>query len=610
MSNNPDIYIDWLEKSISDEYLTHYKYSDFNNLTEIGNGSFGSVIRASWKIPDRYFVLKPFNNDTITLKEVVNEIKLHKRVDVHQNIIRFFGITREIAANSIRQMNKYSLVLEYADGGTLNAYLDKHFNDLDWNDKYQLAIQLASAVEFIHECDIIHCDLHADNILVHQKMIKLADFGLSKKFAEESEISSKVFVLEFLMWQISSGYQPFKGVDYDEYLFLSILNGKREKIIDATPPEYSNLYQECWNYENYERPNMQKVISTLKAIISLEDDELINANFIEEIELPIKGKSSIRSSKEIDEDLEDLELFEDFNFYNNINGSSSSLQSNSSFQSNMMNFKNNSLTNMITNDKSNLKSKKEGKKNLEDIEKIEDLINESSFSLQSNITIQSSKNNLNSMFQVDNSSKGSVDSIFINHIIVDRLIKFVMKIQMKNIQYIWFLGLFYYYNIGVNENSVKAYELFLKAAEEGYAISQVYLAKCYYNGYGIKCDKKLSFKWYQKSVENGSIIGKFYLGHCYEYGIGTQQNEKKAVYWYYKSAINGNIIAKLHLAECLKLGKGIEKNEKQAFKYYKILAEKEISDAQYQLGNCFYNGIGTSIDKNKAVYWYKNAAKN
>ncbi len=35
--------------------------------------------------------------------------------------------------------------MEYADSGTLNTYLNKHFGELDWNDKYQLALQLASA---------------------------------------------------------------------------------------------------------------------------------------------------------------------------------------------------------------------------------------------------------------------------------------------------------------------------------------------------------------------------------------------------------------------------------------------------------------------------------
>ena len=54
---------------------------------------------------------------------------------------------------------KYSLVLEYADSGTLKTYLSKHFNELDWNDKCQLSFQLVSAVAFLHECDIIHRDL-------------------------------------------------------------------------------------------------------------------------------------------------------------------------------------------------------------------------------------------------------------------------------------------------------------------------------------------------------------------------------------------------------------------------------------------------------------------
>ena len=56
-------------------------------------------------------------------------------------------------------IEKYSLVLEYADCGTLDKCLSGHFDELDWSDKYQLAYQLASAVEYIHSYDIIHRDL-------------------------------------------------------------------------------------------------------------------------------------------------------------------------------------------------------------------------------------------------------------------------------------------------------------------------------------------------------------------------------------------------------------------------------------------------------------------
>jgi serine/threonine protein kinase len=52
---------------------------------------------------------------------------------------------------------------------------------------------------------------------------------------------SDVYSIGVLMWQISSGYEPFSA-KYDVSLMLSILNGKREEIIDGTPPEYSKLY--------------------------------------------------------------------------------------------------------------------------------------------------------------------------------------------------------------------------------------------------------------------------------------------------------------------------------------------------------------------------------
>lgn len=49
--------------------------------------------------------------------------------------------------------------MEYADGGTLKSYLNEHFKELNLDDKYQLAFQLANAVACLHELNIIHRDL-------------------------------------------------------------------------------------------------------------------------------------------------------------------------------------------------------------------------------------------------------------------------------------------------------------------------------------------------------------------------------------------------------------------------------------------------------------------
>ena len=49
--------------------------------------------------------------------------------------------------------------MEYADGGTLRDYLKEHFNSLTWNDKFNLALQLAYAVSCLHDERIMHRDL-------------------------------------------------------------------------------------------------------------------------------------------------------------------------------------------------------------------------------------------------------------------------------------------------------------------------------------------------------------------------------------------------------------------------------------------------------------------
>ena len=83
---------------------------------------------------------------------------MQREVDFHPNILRFYGISK-LETDLANQINKYLLVIEYADGGSLYSYLKENFNKLEWSDKYRLALQLASAVECIHNEGIIHCDL-------------------------------------------------------------------------------------------------------------------------------------------------------------------------------------------------------------------------------------------------------------------------------------------------------------------------------------------------------------------------------------------------------------------------------------------------------------------
>ncbi|GBC21971.2 kinase-like domain-containing protein [Rhizophagus irregularis DAOM 181602=DAOM 197198] len=300
---NTNEWINWIEENIFKNNLKYYDYNDFLYIEKFCNGNFGNFYRVKWKNSDHYFILKSFNIDNVDIKEIVQEIKLYREIDSHENIINFCGITNKENHND--QAKEYLLVMEDVDGRSLRSYLKENFKNLTWEDKYKLAYQLTYTISFLHDKGIIHGDLNSGNILVHRNTtIKLVDLGLSNRIKEISKQSSDlldkipyidpkclivesnnivrsfifneksdVYSIGVLLWEISSGKSPFEGKLYDSNLVNQILQGYRETIVSNTPLDYSNLYIECWNGESDNRPVMNQIISKLREIIKIQTDD-------------------------------------------------------------------------------------------------------------------------------------------------------------------------------------------------------------------------------------------------------------------------------------------------------------------------------------------------
>ncbi|GBC22038.2 kinase-like domain-containing protein [Rhizophagus irregularis DAOM 181602=DAOM 197198] len=482
----------------------------------------------------------------ITIKEIVNELKLQRDVNFHANIIRYYGITKLESENKIDQTKNYLLVMECADGGTLRDYLKNNFNRLTWKHKYNLAYQLACSVSFLHDEGIVHRDLHSCNVLVHQNSIKLADFGLSKRIDEASNSKSKllgmvpyidpkillfnnlklneksdVYSIGVLLWEISSGNPPFHEESNKSSLMYEILYGRREKIIPNTLNDYSNLYTECWKGKPNNRPFMHEVVDRLENFISNLNSDISSEN------------SSIIVNEIIDL------IFKEVN---------------------KRNVSKPHVLDYITNHR---------------IETIKN--HEKAFNLFINA---SEEGHMLAKYLVGHCYE------FGDGIIRNDKLAFENYEKLANKDYAigqFKLGWFYKNGLSVKKDSKLAVYWYEKAANNGNLIAMSNLGHSYKDGNGVNKDNQKAFELFKKSAEGEFSGGIMMLGYCYELGIGIDIDKQKAAELYQKAANLGHKAAQYNLALMYEKGNSIEKDLNKAIYWYEKSANQGDKDAQNKL---------------------------
>ncbi|EXX50180.1 uncharacterized protein OCT59_023942 [Rhizophagus irregularis] len=570
-TKNSNELINWVEDFILVNNIKYYKYENFYNIEKIGN----QIYRANCKNSEQHFVLKSFNiiDNDILKEELIHEFKLQSKVNFHNNLINFFGITDKENQNG--QMKEYLLVMEYANGGSLRDYLKENFNNLTWKDKYELAYQLACAILFLHDKGIAYHDLYPGNIFFHQKTIKLANFTLLNRIKRVSENQSgsfdkilyidpkrlndnneliqsyslneksHVYAFGMILWEISSGRPSFEDESNDANLIKKILQGYRETNVLGTPVDYSNLYTECWNNEPNKRPTMRQVIYKLRAMVT-------------------KSTQLFNSSNVIRSDTNDCLLYG----YGK-------------------------LSHMI------------------EIEPTIQQIHENIFEEDLSIIIDKFVNiyfkEINEGIEESvcrESAFGYIDDCKIS---IQEIYHWLL-INQDCSNSIYLLGYFNYHGIVTDINKEKALELYEKAAVLENNMAQLKLVYMYKDGEVCDRNYKKAFELSKKLAEIGLLGGLNLLGYCYCSGIGTEINMQKAFELYQKATILENPKAQYNLALMYEFGEGVEIDFDKAFELAKKSAEGKYLFGISLLG-CYYNlGIGTNVDIKKAFGLYKKAA--
>lgn len=157
----------------------------------------------------------------------------------------------------------------------------------------------------------------------------------------------------------------------------------------------------------------------------------------------------------------------------------------------------------------------------------------------------------------------------------------IKPVNMRS--YVWYrIEKMHCYGLGTEQNYEKAFQWFLKSAQEDNKFAQYSLANLCYYGTGVEKDLPQAFLWYQKSSSQGQPYASYAVAQLYDKGEYVSKNAETAQ-GYYKVALLG----------FLKL-----ENKDQAD-----------DNLYYKLGSMFKNGLGTEADISKAIDYFKRSAE-
>lgn len=146
-------------------------------MERIGVGGMGTVYKAVQVSMGRTVAFKVLNITSCDTDRAIKEFLREARTGAslnHPNIVTFYDCGRDKGI--------YYIAMEYIEGVPLDNILEEK-GAFDVTLALDIAIQVTDALAYMYSKGIIHRDIKPSNImLTRQKIVKLTDFGLAKKF--------------------------------------------------------------------------------------------------------------------------------------------------------------------------------------------------------------------------------------------------------------------------------------------------------------------------------------------------------------------------------------------------------------------------------------------
>lgn len=146
---------------------------------KIGIGSYGVVYVSSHPSTSQQFAVKCVNKQKVlmsghkkTMEHLMTEIEVMSTIK-SETIIRLYDVYQD--------QTNYYLIIDYCNQGDFLNYLRlTNRNRLDEQEAVYFLRQLRDAFIELRHHSVMHRDIKLENLFVHNKTLKLGDFGFSK----------------------------------------------------------------------------------------------------------------------------------------------------------------------------------------------------------------------------------------------------------------------------------------------------------------------------------------------------------------------------------------------------------------------------------------------
>lgn len=236
--------------------------------------------------------LHRFSNNWQTTRDFNAEKEILLDGLQNENIVQCYGLVNDQPYEGINN-SSIGFLLEYCSEGDLQNFL-KVTEELTQRRTFEILESVIKPIVFLHDLNIVHRDIKSLNYVLRAGIVKLCDFGLSRKntaynrdttlrrlragpiwsapeLYNDEEFSynfkSDVYSVTIVLWEVLNKWLtgeyklPFKGNIYR--VMFQITTGKRPDITQF-PEEWQAILESGWKTDPEGRPTIQELLKSLK----------------------------------------------------------------------------------------------------------------------------------------------------------------------------------------------------------------------------------------------------------------------------------------------------------------------------------------------------------